>query len=168
MNWKRTALISPPWGLHADSDQWPAYVLKVALLSAAAAGAVHNLASWVGVTLLGLDAALPIERGRDLEAWLAVVVMGPLLESGLVYLACRFAYSNFRGHEVRAAVTIGGVAGLLHAVVSPMWFFGPAISFFIWSLAWFNWRAAARPRSFLILMVPHMLQNLMAMLLMGM
>ena len=167
MNWKKVSLAIKPWAPDATSDALLPYVVKTALISAVAAVLLHNLAGFVGVGLFGLQMPMPVTRDSGFFDWLMVVVVGPLLESVLVYPVCLFSIKNFPDRIFGAAILIGATAGLLHGLVSPFWFFGPAISFFVWSLAWFKWKAAHRPRSLLILLLPHMIQNFLSMLLMG-
>lgn len=95
-----------------------------------------------------------------------VVVLGPLIEGLLVYVICRFAGGNFPSRPGLASILVGIGAGGGRAWVSPFWFFGAAASFAIWSFAWFKWKASKRSNDFLILLVPHMIQNAVGMLMM--
>ncbi|MBB3193153.1 hypothetical protein [Roseateles terrae] len=147
-------------------DRRPTYVLKTTLISVATALTVVHVVGFVWLEWLEWPpGASSADRHNGVWTWLSAVVWGPIGESLFLYLACAFAFINARERPVAASVVIGIVAGLLHGIFAPLWFFGPAVSFGIWSFAWFRWRTVHPPRGFLILLVPHMLQNLLAMVL---
>jgi hypothetical protein len=152
--------------LDAASDGLPLFLVKTSVIGIGAALLLHIAARSIAAQLVGYLPGLPQERGKGVIDWLLVVGAAPLLESSLANLCCLFAFRNFPEHLLAAAVVIGVAAGLLHALIAPFWFFGPAASFFAWSFAWFKWRSARRSRSFLVLLIPHMLQNAVGMSLM--
>lgn len=155
------------WPFDAASNGLLTYISKTTALAIVAAFALHSTAIFIGVKLLGFSLPTAPVRSRGVLDWLQAVGVGPLAEATLLYLCCLFVFKNFQKPWLSGAVVIGLVAGTLHGLVSPFWFFGPAISFFIWSYSWFCWKSAQRPHSFLVLLVPHMIQNSLAMLLMS-
>lgn len=148
------------------ADGWLPYVLKTALIAVVAASTVLYAIGFVWIELLERPYERPHTHLHDsVWTWLSAVVWGPIGESVFLYFACAFARINMPERPIVASVVIGVVAGLLHGIFAPLWFFAPAVSFGIWSYAWFRWRAVHPPRGFLILLVPHTLQNLLAMVL---
>lgn len=147
------------WLLNAASDRLSVYILKVCLLSIASAIVASDSAVAIAVKIFGLPTPEPIIYGNRLVDWLAVVVIVPFLESLLTSYLCRFGKNNFPDHSIINSAAIGAIAGALHGLVNPYWFFGPAASFFVWSYAWFKWAEARGKKTFLVLFIPHMIQN---------
>ncbi|WP_431047706.1 hypothetical protein [Roseateles sp. L2-2] len=140
------------------TDQLLVYCLKITVLSLLAATSLQTVATFV-VHMAGMPSP-PVPRiGLEVRDWLGAGLLSPLLESLFVWAAG----SLIRGMTPTVwvpSLAIGLIAGVAHGAIHPMWFFGPAASFTVFAWAWLRWRDAGRSRHFLILLIPHMLQNI--------
>lgn len=138
----------------------PIYCLKITCLSLLAASAFQGLAIAFFQALNVQVSSAPELLVRPID-WVGTVLLAPLAESVLLWAAASLARST--GRVWATSLVIGVVAGAAHASLHPMWFFGPAASFTIFAWAWQRWRNADRPRHFLVLLIPHVLQNAIVM-----
>lgn len=150
----------------AESNDLVTYIAKVTAVALSTAIVVQVAVLYVSTHLFGLTEPIRLSRGHEVSDWILMTVVTPLLESLVLYPFCVLALNSFPRRALGAAAVIGVVAGAWHAVAAPLWFFAPAASFFIWSFAWIKWRARGKAGGFFILLVPHMVQNSIAMLLM--
>lgn len=148
--------------LPSTDDLLPIYCLKITCLSLLAASAFQGLAIVLFQALKVEVASMPELLFRPAD-WIGVVLFAPLAESVLLWAAAGLARGMDRVWAT--SLVIGAVAGAAHAALHPMWFFGPAASFTIFAWAWQRWRNADRPRHFLALLIPHVLQNAIVMCL---
>lgn len=140
----------------SPDDPLAIYCLKITCLSLLAASALQGLAIALFQALNVKVASGPEQLFRPMD-WAGTVLFAPLAESVLLWAAASLARST--GRVWATSLVIGVVAGGAHAALHPMWFFGPAASFTIFAWAWQRWRNADRPRHFLVLLIPHVLQN---------
>lgn len=137
------------------------YCLKVLVLSLLAATGLQGLATIVAQAT-GLPAPPMPNMAIQFIDWVGAVLLSPLMESLLLWAVGSVARSITRAVWAPSMV-IGLIAGAAHGAPHSMWFFGPAASFAVFAWAWLRWRDAGRSHHFLILLVPHMLQNIVAM-----
>lgn len=108
----------------------------------------------------------PIDLTPSVWNVLLVVVFTPVFETLMLAVLLAVLVRLRQSIVVTAAIS-GVLWGVLHGLSSPMWFFGPAFAFFIFSCAYLVWR----PRSFwhacAAAAVPHVLQNMTAMLMLA-
>lgn len=145
------------------TDALLVYCLKITALSLLAAASLQAAATIVA-HMVGMQPSSVPRIGVDFRDWLGTALLSPLLESVLVWAAGSLTRSMTRAVWT-PSLLIGLAAGVLHGAIHPAWFFGPAASFTVFAWAWLRWRDAGRSRHFLILLVPHMLQNIAVLLL---
>ncbi|HEY1396535.1 hypothetical protein [Roseateles sp.] len=142
----------------AVTDPLLVYCLKITALSLLTAASLLTIATVVA-HIAGIQTS-PVPRiGVEFRDSLGAALLSPLLESPLVWATGSLARSMTQAVWAPSLV-IGLIAGVAHGAIHPMWFFGPAASFTVFAWAWFRWRDAGRSRHFLILLIPHMLQNI--------
>lgn len=145
------------------TDPLLVYCLKVSVLSLLAAAGLQGLATVV-VQMIGMPAPPMPNAPIELIDWAGAVFLSPLVESLLVWAAGTLARSITRA-ICAPSMTIGLIAGAAHGAIHPLWFFGPAASFTVFAWAWLRRRDSGRSMHFLVLLIPHMLQNIVAMTL---
>jgi hypothetical protein len=97
--------------------------------------------------------------------WIAVVI-SPFLESYLLILTLHVLRSlKFEG--LKLAIIAAIFWGTLHGVQSWPWFFAPTWIFFIYSTAYETWRLTAFKKAFIVIALPHALNNLFVVLISG-
>ncbi len=143
------------------TDPLLVYCLKVTILSLLAAASLQGLATFV-VQSIGIPTPRLPNPPLPAVDWFGATLLAPLVESLLAWAAGSLLRSMTRARWASSMV-IGLIAGAAHGAIHPMWFFGPAASFAVFAWAWLRWRDAGRSHHFLILLVPHMLQNIVAM-----
>lgn len=147
----------------------PAFAMRLLVASLIPGLAFYALVYGVSV-LAQSDVSRFNPPAREMDLWslMNTVVLGPVLESLVLLWACSLAYRGLPNwSNARRAALIGVIAGGVHALLGPLWFFGPAWAFFVWALGWFNWRELDRPRGLLVVLLPHVMQNAVAMTLMS-
>lgn len=114
---------------------------------------------------LGLDVAAlsPPQRETTLDQFFGAVVFAPVVETLLLMLLLRGLVIVMR-RPVRVAAVSAVVWGVLHGLQGPLWFFGTAWSFYIFSASYQAWRPVSRRHAFAAAAVPHAAINLVAML----
>ncbi len=111
------------------------------------------------VVALGVELA---QRGPDafnpwVSAFLSIIV-APIGET--LFLSAWIGVSKLFGlRNLFIAVTSGVIAGLLHAIVSPTWFFPSAWAFFVFASAYLAWRPSSFFSAFAAAALPHALNN---------
>lgn len=146
-------------------DRWP-FRADVGLLHyalrAAAVGVLPSILIVVVVagltSLAGIDVGRPPEVRLGAGGLVAVVVLAPLLETLLLA-----ALLELLGMALRSWVPIAAVSaiawGLLHGLVTPLWFFGTVWSFFVFSAAYIAWRPQSIHRALVAAALPHAFIN---------
>ncbi|WP_152682715.1 hypothetical protein [Caenimonas sp. SL110] len=133
---------------------WPMAVLP----ALAVGGLAHLIAHALGV---GQAFGLGAHPGVSLASAFQSILFAPLVETLLLALlieACAF----FRLNKLLIAVIAGVIAGLLHAIASPIWFFTSAWAFFVYACAYLAWRPSSVPVAFTAAALVHALNNLVA------
>ena len=135
-----------------------------------AAGIDKNLLLPSEMEAFGLAAlsGIPVESlkappGNGLGAWdfIRVGLLVPALET--LVLAGMLLFLPERWSIVSRATVMGVAWGGLHALLAPMWFFGPAFLFFVCSRAYLTWRPVSFRHAFTAAGLPHALNNLAVM-----
>jgi membrane protease YdiL (CAAX protease family) len=121
---------------------------------------VYTLLRGVGVNTSELNAP-NIEP--TLVEFIGTVVFAPLVETLLLAGLIR-ALSSLTANTPLIAVVSALLWGALHATRGPLWFFGTAWSFFVFSCVFLAWRRVSFKRAYTVALVPHVLINLTAML----
>ncbi len=126
---------------------------------------VFSLAAWGVVHALGVDISRlePPKTGTTGADFFGTVIFSPVIET-FVLAALLNLLLRCRLRQITMAAISGVVWGLLHALMGPLWFFGTAWSFFIFSCAYLGWREQGFRRAYLAAAIPHALVNLSAML----
>lgn len=104
------------------------------------------------------DALMPNPGVPDLDWFVGAVIIAPIVETALLLLLLRFL--QFLDVPDAWAAAVAGVSwGVLHGLVAPLWFFGPAWAFFVFSWAALFWRRVSWWHAFAAATVPHALIN---------
>lgn len=144
------------WPFHADVG-----LLRYAL-RAAAVGVVPSILLVVVVaglaSLAGIDVGRPPEVRLGAGGLVAVVVMAPLLETLLLAALLELLGMAFRSWLAIAAVS-AFAWGLLHGLVTPLWFFGTVWSFFVFGASYIAWRPQSVTRALVAAALPHAFIN---------
>ncbi|WP_353328416.1 hypothetical protein [Chitiniphilus shinanonensis] len=99
-------------------------------------------------------------------AFFGIVFFAPIAESLMIRACYGILSSVWRERQnFEYAIAIATLAGLLHSLVTPMWFFPVFWSFFVFVLSWLRWRQEGGKYQSLVLMAPHAVQNLLAFLM---
>jgi membrane protease YdiL (CAAX protease family) len=96
--------------------------------------------------------------------YLNMIIVAPIAETLILSVFLYFA-SKFTAHRLSMAAVSGLVFGALHGINGIYWFFGPTWLFFIFSYSYLTWRTHSYGYAFLAACVPHMLNNLVSLLL---
>jgi hypothetical protein len=151
----RDALLAPPDG------RWLLRSLLTYLLtfagSIAVAGAAFGIVALSGIPIDSLEAP---ETREGAWGFLGAVFFAPIVETLLLVMA--LALLPERWGVVPRAVVAGLAFGGLHGMQAPMWFFGPAFAFFVFSCAYLTWRPLSFRHAFFAAALPHALVNLSA------
>lgn len=92
------------------------------------------------------------------------VLLAPILETLMLSWLINTT-SKFISKKFLIALAAGIVFATLHGFISIFWFFGPLWLFFLMSYAYMIWRSHSYGYAFIAACIPHMLNNLTAMLL---
>jgi hypothetical protein len=142
------------------------YVLKTAALSAIPATIFYAVALTLGRHIGLQTSADNAPEDFSITALMGVVVFAPVFESLIVRACYGLLSSAWRGrenHEYALAIAI--LAGLLHGLKSPILFFPATWSFFVFIISWRKWNQSGSEYHSLVLIAPHAIQNLFALLL---
>jgi hypothetical protein len=134
---------------------WPLAMLPSLLLVML----LHTALGWWGVDAEALSPPVFAATWRTL---VLVVVVAPLLETLLLAAGVWVLRRLLRSRAL--VVLLSALAwGLLHGVQSPLWFFGTAWSFYVFSAGYVAWRRVSYGHAFAAAAVPHALINLTVM-----
>ena len=114
----------------------------------------------------GADVSALQKPARDVaqrNVWMTVLV-APLVETLLLALGIRLLGLVTR-HREAIAITSALAWGALHASFYPMWFFGTAWSFYVFSRGYLAWRPVSYKHALGAAAVPHALVNSSALLM---
>jgi len=115
--------------------------------------------------LIGLTPRFPSHPAMSASWAFVMVIATPVLET-VVLAALLWILARFVRARRRLAGASAILWGLLHATAAPIWFFGTAWSFFVFSSAYIAWRERSRTHAFVAAAVPHGLVNLAAVAMM--
>lgn len=105
--------------------------------------------------------SLPGASSAPLVSAFLSIAFAPLVET--VFLASFIETGrSLKQSNIRIAIAAGVMAGILHGIASPIWFFQSAWGFFVYACAYLAWRPASLPRAFSIAAVTHALNNAIA------
>ena len=149
----RDALLAPPdgrWLRRSLLNYLLTFVGSIAVVAAA-----FGMVALSGIPIDSLET--PETRGG---AWgfLGAVFFAPVVETLLLVMA--LALLPERWGIVPRAIVAGLAFGGLHGIQAPMWFFGPAFAFFVFSCAYLTWRPLSFRHAFFAAALPHALVNL--------
>jgi len=115
-------------------------------------------------TLFGLNADMFLPRFRHSRAYMLVGAgfLGPIIETMLLALGLSII-SKFVKNPVAVAATSALLWGALHGLQAPLWFFGTAWSFYVFSASFMARRELSFRAAFIAAAVPHGFQNISAM-----
>lgn len=151
MQWMRRTLFEamPPLWKHV------LWLWAIVLFGSLAIGAVVHGAVFV----LGIDR---VQRATSVQnAWTSSfqsIVFAPFVETLLLCVWVELL-ARFGSKRLFVAATAAVIAGLLHAIISPTWFFSTAWGFFVFASAYVAWRPASFPMAFTAALAPHALSN---------
>ena len=114
----------------------------------------------------GVDVGAVQKPARDIaqrNVWMTALV-APFIETLVLALGIRLI-SFLTKHREAVAVASAFAWGALHASFYPMWFFGTAWSFYVFSRGYLAWRPVSVKHAFAAAAVPHALVNSSALLL---
>ncbi len=114
----------------------------------------------------GADVAALQKPARDIaqrNVWMTVLV-APLVETLLLAVGLR-VIAVFTRHREAIAITSALAWGALHAWFYPLWFFGTAWSFYVFSRGYLAWQPVSYKHALAAAAVPHALVNASALLL---
>jgi hypothetical protein len=114
----------------------------------------------------GADVSALQKPARDIaqrNVWMTVLV-APLIETLALALGIELLGFVTRRREA-IAITSALAWGALHASFYPMWFFGTAWSFYVFSRGYLAWRPVSYKHAFGAAAVPHALVNSSALLM---
>lgn len=128
------------------------------------------------IALLGTATAIAQVAGLDPLRWfpkarvftpfqtVVTVIVGPLIETLLLGGMLRLLRKRVES-PIRLAAVAAVCWGVLHGLAAPMWFFGSAWSFFVFSAGYLSWQKRSWAASITAAGVPHALVNLTVVLL---
>lgn len=128
----------------------------------AAASVAIGVASMAGFSPEELEA--PSHR-IGWMGFVTVVLLAPVIETFL--LAGTLALLPVRWSLVRRAMSAGLIWGAVHGLAAPIWFFGPAVGFFVFACAYQVWRPVSFRHAFAAAALPHALNNAVALILLA-
>jgi hypothetical protein len=111
---------------------------------------------------IDISAIKPPERSATPGEVFGTILVAPILETFLLAFGIRIL-RRFISNVVVVAATSALAWGALHGIVAPLWFFGTAWSFFVFSCAYLVWRERSFWHAFSAAAFPHSLINLSAM-----
>jgi len=114
----------------------------------------------------GADVGSLQRPARDIaqrNVWMTALV-APVIETLLLALGIRLI-SVFTKHREAIAIVSALAWGALHASFYPLWFFGTAWSFYVFSRGYLAWRPVSVKHALGAAAVPHALVNSSALLL---
>jgi hypothetical protein len=123
--------------------------------------AVHAWFAKSGVDVSALQKPAVDLQTRSL--WIAVLA-APVIETlvlGIVLRLMEFATPRRQWLALLSALAWGGA----HAYFHPLWFFGVAWSFYVFSRGWLAWRPVSYKHAFVAAALPHALVNSSALLM---
>lgn len=141
------------------TDSLLTYCLKVAALSLVASLALSGAAQ-LAAHALGLPGSIA-DRSLTWAEILGTLLLAPLVESVLLRVACALVRSGTCAVWL-PSLFIGVIAGLAHGALDGLRFFGPMASFTVFAWAAFRWNDAGRSLRLLVLFIPHVIQNAIA------
>lgn len=117
--------------------------------------------------LFGVDVDRLLPRFPESKSYMLVTacIIGPIIETLLLALVV-FILSNVFERRMVAAACSALLWGALHGFRAPLWFFGTAWSFYVFSAAFLARRHESFRAAFAAAAVPHMIQNLSVVALM--
>jgi len=115
--------------------------------------------------LLGVAPRLPFHPPMT-PVWTFVMVVATPVAETIVLAVGLWILRRLISTPFRLAAASAVLWGLLHATAAPIWFFGTAWSFFVFSSAYLAWREHSRTYAFVAAALPHMLVNLAAVAMM--
>lgn len=89
------------------------------------------------------------------------VVLTPILETMLVVLSARSMLERGVG-SIQVLLIVAFCAGIIHALLDPIWFFGVFWSFFVFTSCYIVWRRVSESIGFIAALVPHSTINLIS------
>lgn len=140
------------------------YCLLAAPLALVPSFALLSIATIV-LKLVGVSPRFPTHDEMSLSWTFVMVVVSPLVET-VVLASLLWILARFIEAPVRLAAVSAILWGLLHATAAPIWFFGTAWSFYVFSSAYLTWRTRSRTHAFIAAAAPHGLVNFAAVALM--
>ena len=136
---------------------WHAALIPTILILLAA----HSLFESAGVDVEALQK--PAREIARRSVWITLVA-APLVETVVLAVLVTGLARFIRNANLVAAISALAWGGL-HAMFYPMWFFGVAWSFFVFSRGYLAWRPVSYKHAFGAAAVPHALVNSSALLL---
>lgn len=133
-------------------EAWPISLIPSLLL----AGSALALAFWFA------DAGAlsrPSPPKGIVHEFIVGGVIGPVIETLLLALLITLL-GRFTRKPLAIAIAAGLIWGTVHAIAAPLWFFGPAWGFFVYSCGYLAWRPHSLRSALVAASVPHVLKNL--------
>ncbi len=155
----RDALLAPPDGRLLQRSLLNAVLSLVGSMLAVALAL--GVVLWMGVQPESIESP---EHTLGWSGLFGMVLFAPVVET--LMLAGLLALLPERWGIVPRAIVSGLLWGGLHGLFAPMWFFGTAFAFFVFSCSYMTWRPVSFRHGFLAGAIPHALQNLVAFSLM--
>lgn len=131
-------------------------VLPLALIPAAVLVGLVTLASHFVLGDLS-DYARPMPS-FSLANFVGTVIVAPIAETLMMAISLPLIHFYMRRIVVSALVS-GLLWGLLHALITPLAFVGPAWAFFVLSASYLAWRDVSFKKAFAVAFIPHAFNN---------
>ncbi|MBC7602297.1 MAG: hypothetical protein H7255_06505 [Ramlibacter sp.] len=129
---------------------WPIVMLPAVVIG----GLAQLVAFALGVRAQSFGAA----PGDGWASSLQSILFAPLVETLLLFLLIEISRKAGLS-RLAIAVLSGVVAGSLHAIVAPLWFFTSAWAFFVYGCAYLAWRPSSIQKALCAAALLHALNN---------
>ncbi len=119
---------------------------------------ISGLANLAAFTLQGETSSFGQQHGEPWVSAFQSMLFAPFVET---LLLCVWIEAAVRLGQKRLFIAIGAgvIAGLLHAIVTPIWFFTSAWAFFVYACGYLAWRPHSFPSAFIAAALAHALNN---------